>query len=54
MTVYNSDRSYGWDNTYYCNSFEEAKAIIEYIYENSDLYINDYTKDALNSETIII
>ena len=42
------------DNTYYCYSFAQAKQMIEYFYDNLELYSNDFTKDALNSQTIIV
>ena len=42
------------DNVYYCYSFAQAKQMIEYFYENLELYSNDFTEDALNSQTIIV
>lgn len=52
-----NDNEYGnlpFDNVYYCYSFAQARQMIEYFYDNLELYSNDYTKDALNSETIIV
>lgn len=54
MVYYQNDRTIQSDDTiYYCNSFEEAKILIEFIYNNLSLYTNNYTEDLLNSSTYI-
>lgn len=39
---------------YYCTTVQEIKDIIEYIKQNPELYLTDYSQDALNNDTLSI